>query len=208
MAHAMNDQAIGAGGRGSARPGSERPDGRRLRSANSRSRITAALIALVAEGELAPTAEMVADRAGLSLRTVFRHFEEMDNLYLEIAGAIIRRAEPLIGRPFAAAWPDIIPEMVERRADYYESVAPFKRALDLYRTRSPALQQASAEVAALSRQVFLSRIPREQLPDPAALEAMVLLVSIDSWLYLRQVQGLDVAAAKAAVIAGLRALSA
>lgn len=186
-----------------------RPDGRRLRSANSRNRIVGALIALVAEGELAPTAEMVADRAGLSLRTVFRHFEEMDKLYLEIVGAIISRADPLIGRPFTAAgWPDILPEIIDRRAEYYEAVAPFKRALDLYRTRSPALEAAAAEVARLSRQVFLSRIPPDQMPAPAAREAMVLLVSIDSWLHLRHVQGLDVAAAKAAVVAGLRALSA
>jgi AcrR family transcriptional regulator len=200
MAYRVDERASRRGGR---------PDGRRLRSANSRNRIVSALIALVAEGELAPTAEMVADRAGLSLRTVFRHFEEMDKLYLEIAGAIIRRAEPLIGRPFAASgWPDIVPEMIDRRAEYFESVVPFKRALDLYRTRSPALEAASDEVARLSRQVFLSRIPPEQMPEPAALEAMVLLVSIDSWIYLRHVQGLDIAAAKAAVVAGLRALSA
>jgi AcrR family transcriptional regulator len=204
MAQTMSYHSDGVVGRGGGRP-----DGRRLRSANSRNRIISALIALVAQGELAPTAEMVAEQAGLSLRTVFRHFEEMDNLYLEIAGAIIRRAEPLIGRPFAAGtWPDILPEMIDRRAEYFETVAPFKRALDLYRTRSPALEAASEEVARLSRQVFLSRIPQEQIPEPAVLNAMVLLVSIDSWLYLRQVQGLDVAAAKAAVVAGLRALSA
>lgn len=186
-----------------------RPDGRRLRSANSRNRIVSALIALVAEGELAPTAEMVADRAGLSLRTVFRHFEEMDNLYLEIARAIIRRAEPLIGRPFeAATWPEILPEIIDRRAEYFETVVPFKRALDLYRNRSPALEAAGADVARLSREVFVSRIPPDRMPEPAVLEAMVLLVSIDSWIYLRHVQGLDVAMAKATVVAALRALAA
>lgn len=196
---------------GTAAPGRAggRPDGRRLRSANSRNRIVSALIALVAAGELAPTAEMVADRAGLSLRTVFRHFEEMDNLYLEIARAIIRRAEPLIGRPFAAAtWPETLPEIIDRRAEYFESVAPFKRALDLYRNRSPALEAAGADVARLSREVFVSRIPPERMPEPAVLEAMVLLVSIDSWIYLRHVQGLDIAMAKATVVAALRALAA
>ncbi len=183
-----------------------RPDGRRMRSATSRSRIIRALISLVEAGDLAPTAEMVADEANLSLRTVFRHFEEMDKLYLEIAGAIVSRAEPLIGRPFSSEWPDLLPEMIDRRADYYESVAPFKRALDLYHSRSPALEAASADIARLSRQVFLSRIPPHRMPEPERLEAMVLLVSIDSWLYLRHVQGLDVAAAKAAVVTGLRAL--
>ncbi|WP_448581603.1 TetR/AcrR family transcriptional regulator [Thermaurantiacus sp.] len=184
-----------------------RPDGRRLRSETSRSRIVAALMALVGEGELAPTAERVANRAGLSLRTVFRHFEEMDTLYFEITRAIIRQAQPLIGRPFVATtWPDILTEIVDRRAEYFESVTPFKRALDLYRTRSPALEAASAELAQLSRQLFLSRIPPERMPGPPAREAMVLLVSIDSWICLRHVQGLDIAAAKAAILAGLRAL--
>ncbi|WP_194744662.1 TetR/AcrR family transcriptional regulator [Thermaurantiacus tibetensis] len=186
-----------------------RPDGRRLRSLSSRNRIVAALVALVEEGNLAPTAETVADRAGLSLRTVFRHFEDMDRLYLEIAGVILDRAQTFIDKPFAASgWPEILPEIVARRAEFYEAVAPFKRALDIYRNRSAALDAAGAEIALMSRNVFLARVPEDARPDPASLEAMVLLISIESWLQLRKVHGLDIAAAQAAVLAGVRALAA
>ena len=55
-------------------------DGRALRSERSRRPIVEALFALVGEGVLQPTAQQVADRAGVGIRTVFRHFEDMDAL--------------------------------------------------------------------------------------------------------------------------------
>jgi len=61
-------------------------DGRRRRSADSRARIVAAMLELTRESALVPGAEQVALRAGVGLRTVFRHFQDMDSLYSEIAG--------------------------------------------------------------------------------------------------------------------------
>ena len=61
-----------------------RTDGRRARGHVSRSRIVAAMIELVREGCVAPTAEQVALRADVGLRTVFRHFDDMESLYREI----------------------------------------------------------------------------------------------------------------------------
>ena len=77
-------------------------DGRRLRSEASRGRIVAAMIAIVREqgGAGLPPAELVADRAGVGLRTVFRLFEDMDGVYRAMQAMIIAEAEPLMaGRP-------------------------------------------------------------------------------------------------------------
>ena len=61
-------------------PPTEERDGRRLRSQDSRARIVAAMLDLIREGEIAPSAELVASRANVGLRTVFRHFKDMDSL--------------------------------------------------------------------------------------------------------------------------------
>ena len=63
-------------------------DGRRRRSVRSRQRIVEALLGLIRDGEMHPSAAQVAQKAGVSLRTVFRHFEDMESLNREM-GAII-----------------------------------------------------------------------------------------------------------------------
>ena len=55
-------------------------DGRRQRSLTSQRRIVEAMLALVGEGHLTPSAELVAERAEVGLRTVFRQFKDMDTL--------------------------------------------------------------------------------------------------------------------------------
>jgi AcrR family transcriptional regulator len=52
-------------------------DGRRVRSERSRKSIIDAMLQLVEEGILVPTAQQVSERAGVSLRSVFRHFSDM-----------------------------------------------------------------------------------------------------------------------------------
>ena len=75
-------------------------DGRRLRAERSRERIVDALLKLVQSGEMNPSAAMVAETARVSLRTVFRHFEEMESLYLEMGRVCEARFLPTfqIGR--------------------------------------------------------------------------------------------------------------
>ena len=56
-------------------------DGRVQRSQRSRKGIVDALLVLMKAGNYIPTAQQVADEAGISIRTVFRHFSEMELLY-------------------------------------------------------------------------------------------------------------------------------
>ena len=56
-------------------------DGRLLRSERSREQIVDALYELIGEGHMQPTAQQVAERSGVALRSVFRLFSDMDALY-------------------------------------------------------------------------------------------------------------------------------
>ncbi len=57
-------------------------DGRRRRGLDNRGRIIAAMLEIIRRGETA-SAEQVAAQADVGLRTVFRHFQDMDSLYRE-----------------------------------------------------------------------------------------------------------------------------
>ena len=71
-------------------------DGRRERSRSSRSKIVAAMLDLVGKGDVAPSAARVAEVAGVGLRSVFRHFDDMDELYREMGGVIEAQVMPII----------------------------------------------------------------------------------------------------------------
>ena len=56
-------------------------DGRRLRSLTSQTIIVDALLVLLKRGILEPTAQQIANEAGISIRTVFRQIEDMETLF-------------------------------------------------------------------------------------------------------------------------------
>ena len=55
-------------------------DGRVLRSVKSQKLIVGAYIKLLRAGTMEPTAQMVADKSRIGIRTVFRQFDDMENL--------------------------------------------------------------------------------------------------------------------------------
>lgn len=72
----------------------ERTDGRTLRRQRNRDAVIRSLIELIREGDLAPTVGRIADRAELSHRSVFRYFDDLDDL-----------ARTAIETEFREAWP-------------------------------------------------------------------------------------------------------
>jgi AcrR family transcriptional regulator len=79
-------------------------DGRIARGQRTRSRVLDAVLALQDQGFLSPTARMVADRAGVGLRTVFAHFPDMETLCTAAAQRqLLRLADMVV--PVDPAWP-------------------------------------------------------------------------------------------------------
>src|SRR5690349_9919551 len=90
-------------------------DGRRVRRDNNRRRIVAAMLDLVRAGAISPVAEEVADRAGVGLRTVFRHFDDMDSLYREMAETMRNELQPIVAAPLSSRdWKGRLAEIVDR----------------------------------------------------------------------------------------------
>ncbi|HRD47620.1 MAG TPA: TetR/AcrR family transcriptional regulator, partial [Caulobacter sp.] len=100
-------------------------DGRRLRSEASRTKIVQAMIDIVREqgGLGLPPAELIAERAGVGLRTVFRLFEDMDGVYRAMQAMITDAAGPLMEGP--ARTGDVLRDLdaeIDRRARLFEMI--------------------------------------------------------------------------------------
>lgn len=167
-------------------------DGRRRRGQDNRERIVAAMLDIIREGELSPGAEQVAARAEVGLRTVFRHFRDMDSLYREMSQVIEGEMRAMAGQPFASADPRArVLELVARRGAVFEKITPFKRASEVLRHRSRFLDEDHDRLAVALREILLREAPAQIVGDPARFEALDLLLSWESWARLRREQGLD-----------------
>jgi len=168
-------------------------DGRRRRSQDSRARIVAAMLDLVREGEVSPGAETVAARAEVGLRTVFRHFKDMDSLYGEMSHAMEGEIRKVVAQPLRGATAhDRVLELIERRSTAFEKIAPFKQAADAHRHYSKVLAAGHDRLVTESREILKRLAPPEVAADPLKLEALDLLLSFEAWSRLRREQGLSV----------------
>jgi AcrR family transcriptional regulator len=182
-------------------------DLRRHRSVTTRKKIADALLALVGEGVVRPTAEQVAQRADVGLRTVFRHFEDMETLYREVIRDVDAMILPVVHRhPGARSWKQGLAESIDVLAGHYERMAATYLVTQVHRHGSPFLDEQLRRYAELQRQMLRTLLPRAVLADRACVDALGLLMSIDAWVHLRREQGLSAAAAAKALHRSAQAL--
>ena len=187
----------------------DEPDGRRRRSLDSRARIVAAMLELTKEGEIAPSAEQVAARAGVGLRTVFRHFDDMESLYSEMSAAIEAELEAVVQRPFVGAtWRERLSELIERRTFAFEKITPFKNAADVHRHDSEFLAGAHERLVAALRVILRGVLPTEMARDALKFEALDMMMSFEAWRRLRADQGLSVRRAREVLAAAVMRVAA
>ncbi|TAJ72386.1 MAG: TetR/AcrR family transcriptional regulator [Phenylobacterium sp.] len=188
-------------------PDPEVADGRRRRGMDNRARIVAAMIEMVRADEIAPSAERVAARADVGLRTVFRHFQDMDSLYREMSVVIEAEIRAIIDQPLQAqAGPARVIELIGRRARAFETIAPFRRAAEAFRHRSKFLGSDYARLVTQLRAILERELPPPVAGDPMKLEALDLLLSFEAWARLRREQHLTVEQAKAVLESATRAI--
>ena len=179
---------------------SEPVDGRVRRGERSRQRIVAALFDLVGAGVLQPTAQQVAARAGVGMRTVFRHFSEMETLYAAMNGRLDGEVRPaLMAARRVGPLSERVAGLVRQRARLFERVAPYKRAANLQRWRSRYLEGRHRVMQRDLRADLLTWLPELGDAPTAAVETVDLVTSFEAWERLRNDQGLGVKAAMAVV---------
>ncbi len=167
-------------------------DGRKLRSEDSKRKIVSAMLDLVREGRIAPTAEEVANRANVGLRTVFRRFKDMESLYAEMSVAINERVASIIDSPPSDAdWKNNLRHLVDRRLGVYEVIMPYRVAADALKFQSTVLLSKHMEIVREERQKLIEVLPDFLINDHILIEALEAALSFDMFNQLRNDQRLS-----------------
>jgi len=167
-------------------------DGRTARRDRNRDLVLDAVIELFTEDQLAPNAADVAARSGVSLRSVYRYFEDQDAL---VRAAIARHAErvaPLLEMPDPGKGPldERVARFVAGRVRLYEASAPTARATLLRAPANHLLQEQIDRLReTLRRQteaMFAPELSEMSAPHRRAATAAVdILVQFESAEHLR-----------------------
>jgi AcrR family transcriptional regulator len=175
----------------------EQFDGRNLRREQSRERAVDAVLDLIEGGIAWPTAQQIAERSGISIRTVFRLTEDVESL---LASAVRRQAErvaPLyITLATEGSTATRIRALVRNRAKIFETIAPVRRVGEQLALRSPHVAQGldwhhrllRAQVAKLF-EPELSSLRGVAAHD--ALNAADVVAGWETWEQLRRLKGLS-----------------
>jgi AcrR family transcriptional regulator len=165
-------------------------DGRRQRGERSRSAIIDAMVALQNEGILVPTAQQVAERSGINIRSLFRHFEDMEGLF-EAADRQLREyyEAPFLGGDRAGTLEERIEHAVECHADAYEKIRNIFLSTLAQLWRYETLRKNHARGQRRLRKDLDDWLP--ELKDIPAWrrEAIDAIASFDMWHRLRAHQG-------------------
>jgi AcrR family transcriptional regulator len=171
-------------------------DGRRLRAERNRDSVVEAVLSIIKEqgGGPLPGAGDVAIRAGVSERTVFRHFADLDSLFL--AAATHQRptlTTYLAPRPDAPELDKRITALVRLRSKLYEEIAPVRRvALRLVAGHASLGEQMNEAYRAARLQigaVFAPELGRAGRAKATVLDELDLLLGWAAWDTLRTNQG-------------------
>jgi AcrR family transcriptional regulator len=184
-------------------------DGRHHRSIKTRQVIVTAFIDLIGSGHPSPTAEQIATHAQVGLRTVFRHFDDMETLYREITQRLDELMMPLVNKHLKATlWSDRLVESIERRCDIFDRLAPYHIAAQLHMHDSEYIQQQVNRRVKIEKDILAWLLPAAFVEDRVFFEALSLLVSLETWMRLRGLQGLTASKSKAVVLKTVHALMA
>jgi len=173
-------------------------DGRRERTGVTRQRILDATRDLILEGDAEPTAKAIASRVGMTTRTLFRHFPDMESLHREIIRAAQADVQAVLDEPFPSdadteeGWQARIHIIVDRRVRAYEYVLPLQISSLLQRYRSAATEQDMKKSIARRRRRLKEVLPKDLAADPLFYEALDGILSIEYWISLRRDQRLSV----------------
>ena len=190
----------------------KRRDGRSLRAERSRRAVAAAMLALIREGNHRPKAAEVAERAGVSLRLVFHHFEDMAAVYREafrMQSETVSRLLVLEVTPETALAPRL-DAFAQNRARFFETVTPVRRAARYVERDSEMVASALDQVRTFKReQVAWLFGPEVAAREDRGAQCLAALQATSSWMFwesLRAHQGLAEDAAQAVLRAALGAL--
>ena len=167
-------------------------DGRQARSERTRAKVAEAMLDCLEEGLLRPSAKKVAERAGVSSRAVFRHFDNME--------ALLEQANQLQFERIMSKLPAVVTEgTLDERIDALilhsnrrnEIIAPVRRASLLSEPFSKSIRDGHAYLRAIMRRQVRAVFSEElgalsEMERSDRVAALRVLLSFSNWEELRR----------------------
>ena len=158
------------------------------------------MLDLVGKGDVSPSAARVAEVAGVGLRSVFRHFDDMDELYREMGEVIEAQVMPIILQsPFGTNWKEKLFDIADKRSKVFETILPYRISASLKRFQSPYLMLDYRRMLRLESESIEAHLPTTAKVDVAGARGLNVILSFQTWRLLRHDQELSVEDAKAVV---------
>lgn len=181
------------------RESEQRRDGRVQRSERTRERILRVMRDLIIEGDHAPTARQIAERANITPRTLFRHFPDMATLQDSLIESAEAGAARIMEEPFPEGskdqWPERLEAIIDRRVRVYESLLPLYVST-IWAKQAKGLRDQGIE---RRRERLRTVLSEDMLSDAILFEAIDGVLSLEFWASLRRDQRLDVSRSSAVV---------
>lgn len=173
-------------------------DGRKARRQRNRDALVEAWLETVAEGDLEPSVAVVAEKSGISYRSVFRYFENINELFLVAAERYGARTDHLadIDDIGVGTFDDRVESFVDHRVAYFDAMGALGRASRMRAPVRPEIKKqldtvrdAFREQMKLHFATELAALPRSEAG--AVRSAVDSLVSFEAYDIMRTSQGLS-----------------
>jgi len=172
-------------------------DGRHARAGRTREAIVEALLGLLAEGELQPSADRIAERAGISRRALFHHFVDREDLLTQAGAQRFRQIMEILPIvPTEGSFDERARAFVTGMGHFHDQIAPMRRAALLFAHQSKFVETRMLEAIHLHREtaraVFTHEITRAPEGEREWLvRSLAAVTGFAAWDELRRNQGLS-----------------
>jgi AcrR family transcriptional regulator len=183
-------------------------DGRRVRRHQNREAVIDAMVEMFHAGIYSPGSAQIAERAGLSPRSLFRYFDDIDDLTQAAIDRQLDAAKPLLDAGVRSSAPlhDRISSFVTARVKLHEATTPGARAARACAHRNPVVALQVRESRAFLRKQVRAVFPELAGKWAAHLPVVDALLSFETYDLMRSEQRLSSAAVTNALTSALSAL--
>lgn len=186
-------------------------DGRRARRERGRVSVIDAMFALLQEGKVPPAVELIAERSGVSVASIFRYFQGIDDLQFQTYQRFRERFEPLVHPSVDGDLAARTSAFVQSRLDLYEQAGAIMAVGRLRALEHQPLVEASAQMrGVLADQVRTTFSHETAGSSPARAADLVAVIdaltSLESWDVMRKTHARSRSHIARAWTLGIRAL--
>lgn len=186
-------------------------DGRVLRRERNRAEIVDALLALLREGHIEVSAAAIAERAKLSQRSIFRYFDDLDDLYRTVCAVQFERERKhaTIDSFSKGSTEDKIAHFVEQRVRLFTSIGSIGRASRVFAHRNAVIAKELRRARVLLRRQIADHFADEiaALPSAERSHAATIIDSLcnfESFSIMRSDYDMTIASITTTLTTGIR----